>query len=45
MSTVVYTFYATDADEGTNSDITYELIAPVSFEVRSSYHVDGSNSE
>lgn len=28
-STVVYTFYATDADEGTNAVITYELTSPV----------------
>ena len=28
-STIVYTFYATDADQGTNGDITFELISPV----------------
>ena len=31
VSTVIYTFYATDEDEGTNGQITYEIVSPVRF--------------
>lgn len=29
VSAVIYTFYATDVDQGSNGAITYELISPV----------------
>ncbi len=33
VSTVIYTFYTTDADEGSNGLVTYELVSPVSIVV------------